>query len=255
MRQRILNITVDDLSRAELLERFDSGVLVTPNVDILLTLQEDKDFYDAFLKAEYVSVDSQIVFWAMKWLKRGVKEKISGSDFLPAFCDFHAQRNQQSEVPTRLFILGGKPGVAAAAMTRINQRVGAEFVIGSHSPSMVFVTSAEECRSVIDLINASGANALAIGLGSPKQEVWITRYRAMMPGIKRFMAVGAAIDFEAQSVNRAPVWMSNAGLEWFFRLCTEPRRLWRRYIIRGPKFFWLLLIDKLNLYKNPLRVS
>ena len=248
----LLNIAVDDVALVDLLERFDRGVLVTPNVDHLMLLQRDARLLAAYRRAEYVTVDSQIVFWALRWLGRPVREKISGSDFLPAYCAHHAARAWQGHRARRLFVLGGRPGVAAAAMRAINQRAGFGLVVAAHSPSMRFADDAAECAQVIELIRASGADVLVVGLGAPKQELWIDRHRAALPGVSTFLAVGAAIDFEAGVQPRAPRWVSRAGLEWAWRLGREPGRLWRRYLLRDPMFFWLLLRERLGRYRDPL---
>jgi N-acetylglucosaminyldiphosphoundecaprenol N-acetyl-beta-D-mannosaminyltransferase len=108
-----------------------------------------------------------------------------------------------------------------------------------------------ECQRIIDLINQSDANVLAIGVGAPKQEKFIYKFKHRFKHIKIFMAVGATLDFEAGNIQRAPKWVSEMGLEWLYRLLSEPRRLWRRYLLEGPQFFWLALLQKLNLYTNP----
>ena len=106
--------------------------------------------------------------------------------------------------------------------------------------------------SACRLINDSGATCLIIGLGAPKQEIWITQYRHAMPKVKVYMGVGATIDYEAGAVKRAPRWMTRIGLEWLYRITTEPLRYWRRYL-RDMEYFWLLLLDGLGLYKSPMQ--
>src|ERR1700690_3535542 len=101
------------------------------------------------------------------------------------------------------------------------------------------------------MINDSGATALVVGVGAPKQEIWIARHRNRMPAVKWFMAMGATIDFEAGTLKRAPRWMSQSGLEWLYRLSQEPRRLSRRYLIECPPFFWLLAKQYLGIYRDP----
>jgi len=151
----------------------------------------------------------------------------------------------------KVFLLGAGPGIAQTARERINARCGREVVIGAHSPSMTFVSDEAEIAAVIQQINASGANALIVGLGAPKQEIWMVKYRHQMPGVKVFMGVGATIDYEAGAVARAPRWMTRIGLEWVYRITTEPRRYWRRYL-RDMEFFWLVLLDGIGMYKSPL---
>jgi exopolysaccharide biosynthesis WecB/TagA/CpsF family protein len=149
-------------------------------------------------------------------------------------------------------MLGAAPGIAQRALEVINAREGREVVVGAHSPSMNFVNDEREIADVIRIINASGASCLIIGLGAPKQEIWITRYRHAMPNVKVYMGVGATIDYEAGAVKRAPRWMTRTGLEWLYRITTEPRRYWRRYL-RDMEYFWLLLLDGLGLYRSPMR--
>jgi N-acetylglucosaminyldiphosphoundecaprenol N-acetyl-beta-D-mannosaminyltransferase len=239
-REKLFNIEIDRFSRDELLTDFSSGALVTPNVDHLMLLQENPSLLEAYRAAEYVVVDSQIVFWALQFLGRAVPEKISGSDFLPAYCDYHAKHTDNS-----LFILGGRPGVPEAAMRNINARVGKRLVVGAHSPSMSFARDEAENSAVVEMINHSRAHCLIVGLGCPKQEIWIHRNRAHLTHVSSFLAVGAAVDFEAGSVPRAPAWMAGSGLEWAFRLFREPRRMAKRYLVRDPKFFWMILKCKM----------
>jgi N-acetylglucosaminyldiphosphoundecaprenol N-acetyl-beta-D-mannosaminyltransferase len=242
-RQRLFNIEIDCVTKIELLTSFDIGMLVTPNVDHMMMLQENPDLLAAYTSAEFVVVDSQIVFWALKFLGRSVPEKISGSDFLPAYCDYHAKNTDKT-----IFILGGKPGIPEAAMVAINLKVVKQLVIGAHSPSMTFGPDGVENEAVIDLINQSKATTLVVGLGCPKQEIWIARNRAKLHYATSFLAVGAAIDFEAGSQTRAPSFLSKVGFEWAYRLVCEPRRLWRRYLVRDPKFVLMVLRDKFSLF-------
>lgn len=112
----------------------------------------------------------------------------------------------------RIFLLGAKEGIAAKAMERINEKVGRQIVVGAHSPSFGFEKNEQECMDIIDIVNKSGANVLLVGVGAPKQEKLIMKYRDKMPDIKLFMALGATIDFEAGTLKRAPViWQK---LEW-----------------------------------------
>jgi exopolysaccharide biosynthesis WecB/TagA/CpsF family protein len=92
---------------------------------------------------------------------------------------------------------------------------------------------------------------LAVGVGAPKQEKWICKYKDRFTHVKIFMAVGATIDFEAGVVQRSPKWMSKFGLEWLFRISADPKRLWKRYLLEDLPFFWLLLKQKLGLYRSP----
>jgi len=149
-----------------------------------------------------------------------------------------------------VFLLGAAPGVAQKALENINARCGSQVVIGAHSPPMGFGNNEEETARVVQLINDSGATALVLGLNAPRQEIWIARNRRAMPKVKVFIGVGAAIDYEAGVVKRAPRWMTRNGLEWVHRITTQPRRYWRRYL-RNMEYFWQLFRDGLGLYRSP----
>jgi N-acetylglucosaminyldiphosphoundecaprenol N-acetyl-beta-D-mannosaminyltransferase len=247
-RVKVLNAVIDNMSMSELLEVLNRGVVFTPNVDHLVKLQSDREFFEAYHSADFKTCDSKILFYVSKLLGVPLKEKISGSDLFPAFY-WHHRKNPD----IKIFLLGAREGVAAEAQRRINSKVGRNMVVGVHSPSFGFEQDEEECQRIIELINRSDANVLAVGVGAPKQEKFIYKYRSRFKNIKIFMAVGATLDFEAGNIKRAPKWVSEMGLEWLYRLLSEPRRLWKRYLVEGPQFFWLAILQKLNLYKDPFR--
>jgi N-acetylglucosaminyldiphosphoundecaprenol N-acetyl-beta-D-mannosaminyltransferase len=244
-RSRILNAWVDSLTVQEIVEELDEGILFTLNPDHLYWLQRNSDFAAAYRNATLVSSDSKYVYWGLGFLGRAIKRKSSGSDIVPAYWRHHANNPTVS-----IFLLGAKPGIAQMARERINRLAGREIVVGAHGPSFNFVNDEQETTKAIDMINASGATCLIVGLGAPKQEIWIDRHRARMPGVKVYMGVGATIDYEAEAVRRAPAWMTRNGLEWVYRMATEPRRYWRRYT-RTLEFFWLVLLDRFGLYRPP----
>jgi N-acetylglucosaminyldiphosphoundecaprenol N-acetyl-beta-D-mannosaminyltransferase len=240
---KILNLEIDNLSKAEFLEKLQSGVVFTPNVDHLIKLQKDPEFLQAYSICDYKVCDSQILIYASKFLGTPIKEKISGSDLFPAFYNYH-RHNQD----IKIFLLGAGQGIASKAQNEINRKTGRNIIIASYSPSFGFEKDEQECQNIIRMINNSGATVLAIGVGAPKQEKWIYKYKHLLPHIKIFMAVGATIDFEAGNVKRAPKWVSEVGLEWMYRLLCEPKRLWKRYLVDDIPFLILILKQKLNLY-------
>jgi len=242
---RILNAWVDDLTVEQVVDRLDQGILWTLNPDHLFHLQRNRAFLEAYRQAAIVSSDSKYVYWGLGFLGRPIKQKSSGSDIVPAYWRHHAKNPAVS-----IFLLGAKPGVAQMARERINRLAGRDIVVGALGPSFNFVNDERETAEAIEQINASGATCLIVGLGAPKQEIWINRNRSRMPGVKVYMGVGATIDYEAEAVRRAPAWMTRNGLEWVYRMATEPRRYWRRYT-RTLEFFWLVLLDRFGLYRPP----
>lgn len=246
-RVKILNVAIDNLSKAELLEQVRQGIIFTPNVDHLIKLQSDPDFYKAYSIADYRVCDSKILYYFSKFLGSPIQEKISGSDFFPSFYNYH-----QHNTDIQIFLLGAQAEVAKKAQLKINQKIGRDIIVDTYSPPFGFEHDPAECQKIIELINASHATVLAIGVGAPKQEKWIYQHRHQLPKVKIFLAIGATIDFEAGHKPRAPQWISEMGFEWLFRLLSEPKRLWKRYLVDDVRIFWLLLKQKYKLYQPPM---
>ena len=220
---RILNANLLSITRIELLQSLKRGVLVTPNLDHLVKLQHDREFYDLYQKAEWVVCDSKILYLCSRLLKKGIPEAIPGSSFFTAFYQYH-----KDNPDCRIFLLGAMEGVAQKAMERINASVGREIVVGAMSPSYGFENKPEENELIYRTINASGANVVLVG-------------------------VGATIDFEAGNVKRAPKWMQKLAMEWFYRFLMEPKRMFRRYFVDDVKFFWYFGRQLLGIYRNPFK--
>lgn len=243
---KILNISIDNVSKIEILRKLKhGGIVFTPNVDHIIKLQKDRSFYEIYQKADYRVCDSQMLMIASRFLGTPIQEKISGSDLFPAFYRYYAK-----DKSVKIFLLGGPKGAAQMAQKNINNIVSREMVVDYYCPPFGFEKNAAECRKIVDKINNSGATVLAVGLGAPKQEKWIYKHKNSFKDIKTFFAIGATIEFEAGYIPRAPQWMSIAGIEWLYRLIQEPRRLWKRYLIEDTSFFFLILRQKFNLYSE-----
>lgn len=245
----LLNTSIHNLTQRELLDKLNryGGFVITPNVDHLVKLQNDREFLDAYNLATYRVCDSKIIQYVSHFLGTPIREKISGSDLFPAFYQYN--KNNKA---VKIFLLGAEEGIAETARQKINQKIGRKIIVSAYSPSFEFERSERECQEIIARINASRATVLAMGVGSPKQEIWIAKYKHQLKNIKVFLAIGATIDFEAGNKTRAPRWVSEVGLEWFYRLLNEPKRLWKRYLLDDTYFFWLILQQKLQVYESPV---
>ncbi len=250
-RQPLLNVWADDIDMDQLLDRMVSagGVVFTVNPDHLYHLQYNPAFLRAYLSADIITVDSHYVRLALRAMGRPVANRLPGSDIVPAFC-----ARQAANPDVRIFLLGARPGVAQRALENMNARAGRDQVVGAHGPSMNFVNDPAEIDAVVAMIEASGATVLLVGLGAPKQEIWISAVRHRLPQVRVMMGVGATIDYEAGEVRRAPVILRRLGLEWTYRVSTEPRRYLMRYV-RSSKFLWWMLMDRLGRYKDPFASS
>ena len=248
----LLNVSIHNITTNELLYElnYHGGFVVTPNVDHLVKIQSDREFLQAYYHSNYRVCDSKILQYISFLFGNPIKEKISGSDLFPAFYQYNKYNKD-----VRIFLLGGKEGIAQQALVNINQKVGREIIVAAHSPSFRFEQDEQECQEIVKRINYSEATVLAVGVGAPKQEKWIAKYRKQLPKVKIFLAIGATIDFEAEHIQRSPKIISEIGLEWLYRISAEPSRLWKRYLVDSLPLFWLVGKQKLNQYRFPLHLQ
>jgi exopolysaccharide biosynthesis WecB/TagA/CpsF family protein len=230
----------------ELVETFRQGVMLTLHVDMIMKLQRDREFYQLLPKFDVVTCDSQILTVAARLLGTPVRERVSGSDYFPRF-----YWRYKDDPTVKVFICGGAPGVADIARRKVNEKVGREMVVGTDSPSKDYERRPDEVERLIGEINESGATVLVIGLGAGRQEKFVFKYRDRLRGVKLFLPLGGTIDYEAQSLKRPPTWITNAGLEWLYRLLREPRQRWHRYIVHQPPVLYLLARQMVGRYRNP----
>ncbi|MEO1415557.1 MAG: WecB/TagA/CpsF family glycosyltransferase [Bacteroidota bacterium] len=244
----ILNISIDPYRRQALLGELKEGVVFTPNVDHLIKLQNDLAFYEAYQQAAYRLCDSRIILQLSRLTTHPIPEQLAGSDIFPAFCQHHA-----SNPGIRIFLLGGTETGVDLATQKLNQQASYTQVVGRYSPPFGFESDVEETQAILSRIRQSGANVLAVGVGAPKQEIWIATHRAALEavGVKLFFAIGKTIDFIAGETQRAPRWIQQLNLEWLYRFFQEPCRLFRRYFIEGPPFFLLFIRQMRGTYQNP----
>lgn len=243
---RVLNIDILSITQKTLLQELNKGILITPNLDHLVKLQNDIEFYNIYQKTEWVVCDSKILYLCSKLLKRPLPEAIPGSSFFTAFYEYHKDNHK-----CKIFLLGAMDDVAQTAMNNINEKVGRQIVVGAMSPTYGFEKKQEENELIYKTINESGANVVLVGVGCPKQEKWIFNHKDKMPNVDIWMALGATIDFEAGNIKRAPKIYQKMAMEWFYRFMKEPKRMFKRYFVDDMKFFWYFSKQVLGYYKNP----
>lgn len=198
--------------------------VVTPNVNHVVELQNNAAFRAAYRHAEMVVVDGKPVLLASRLLGKSLPETVPGSDLCPAL--FEAARARGW---LRVFLLGAADGVAGRAASAIQARWPWVEICGVYSPPMGFSASSPANAVALEKVNAARPDVLVIGLGAPKQEIWVHAMRTQL-NVKVALCVGATIDFLAGEKSRAPLWMRKIGLEWLHRVLSEPRRLLPRYL-------------------------
>ncbi|CAA9892536.1 Glycosyl transferase, WecB/TagA/CpsF family [Candidatus Methylobacter favarea] len=242
----IFGITINPLTMNEAVDyvsgwikapEHDCKYIVTPNVNCVVLLSKHQGYRDAFQQASMVVVDGKPVVWAARMFGEKIPGTVTGSDLVPAiFQRFHDEAQHELKV----FLLGAMPGIAELAAGKIEQAYQQVTITGFYSPPFGFENSPDECERICELISISGAEFLVIGLGAPKQATWVNHYADKL-AVKVAICAGATIDFLAGKKPRAPKWMSRIGIEWFYRMATEPKRLTKRYLNDAfvfPKLVW-----------------
>lgn len=208
--------------------RGDSGqrcrYVVTPNVDHAVLLSTRNDLWQAYASASMVLADGAPIVAAAKLLGRALPERVAGSDLVPSV--LRAAKGRKT--PLRVFLLGAGPGVAESAAANIHRQYPGVEVVGTHCPPLGFEHNSEQNQAALDAVAACEPDLVVVGLGAPKQELWVHRNADKLQA-KVALCAGATIDFLAGEKKRSPAWMQRMGLEWLHRLSTEPRRLAGRY--------------------------
>ncbi|WP_438434520.1 WecB/TagA/CpsF family glycosyltransferase [Gorillibacterium sp. sgz500922] len=227
-----INETLDIIE--QMIQRGKKSYIVTVNVDIIMKIENDEYLKKIADNADMVLVDGKPLIWISKMYKRPIKEKVSGSDLVPKLCDLAAEKGYT------MFILGGKDGIAEQAKQNIERDYPGVKVVGTYAPPFGFDKDYTELAYINSMISALHPDLLITCFGCPKQEKWIydniQNYDA-----KVSVCAGATVDFLAGNIKRAPRWMSEHGLEWFYRFLQEPRRLFKRYFIddvKIPRLIW-----------------
>ncbi len=242
----ILGAQIADLSMAEALDAIDAfvadgspHVVITANVDHLMQLRRDAAFRRAYERADLVTCDSIPLKWALSFLGQPVKERVAGADMLFTIAKRAVARRY------RLFYLGAAPGIAAAAAALMTKRYPGLNIVGTYAPPIMPLEELIAHEETRRRIREAKPDILFAAFGAPKQELWLAAVRDEV-GVPVAIGVGAALDFAAGAVKRAPRWVQSIGAEWLWRLLQEPRRLWRRYLFVDTRFIFCVLQMKIR---------
>ena len=239
-KQKLLNTYVNNLNMNEAIESIEEMIhsaekkyVVAINVDVVMKIEEDSYLKKITDNADMVLVDGKPLVWISKLHKNPVKTKISGSDLVPLLCARAAEKGYS------IFIIGGKDGIAQKAKLRLEKQYPAIKIVGTYAPPFGFEHDNNELDKINQKISEKNPDLLIACFGCPKQEKWIyenyKKYDA-----KVSICAGATVDFLAGNVNRAPRWMSEHGLEWFYRFLQEPKRMFNRYFVDDIKIIKLI---------------
>jgi N-acetylglucosaminyldiphosphoundecaprenol N-acetyl-beta-D-mannosaminyltransferase len=209
---------------------------ITANLHYAMLTARDRHLADVNEKAAFLLADGMPLVWASRWRPRGLPERVAGSDLVPALCERASQKGY------RVFLLGGPPGVAEEAARKLCERFPGLQVVGTECPPFREL-SAEEQAGLQDRIRAARPDLLFVAFGQPKGEFWLAAHCQAL-GVPACAQIGATLDFIAGRVRRSPRWLQRVGLEWAYRLLSEPARLTGRY---ARNFLFALKMGALDL--------
>jgi len=216
----------DDQTQVEGESNSNCRYVVTPNVDHAVLLQENELLVNAYQQAHLILADGHPIVWASRLLRKPLPERVAGSELVPAL--FDSFNNDHASGKLRVFLLGAMPGVGATAAENMKQQWPNVETVGVYSPPFGFENDPEENNYLLGRIALCRPDVVIVGLGAPKQEIWVSKNFEQI-NAKAALCVGATIDFLAGEQKRAPVWMQRGGVEWLHRMCSQPKRLVKRY--------------------------
>jgi N-acetylglucosaminyldiphosphoundecaprenol N-acetyl-beta-D-mannosaminyltransferase len=235
----LADIRIANLTLAETLDRIEGRVrtggftrLAGVNAAILVEAERHPEFHRAITTADFVTADGMSVVWASRCVRNGgspLVARVATPDIVDELLPRAVRHGW------RVFLLGAGPNVADTAAARLRERFPGLALAGARDGYFEWNQSVD----VAEAIRAANADLLLVGMGSPRQELWLAEF-GHLTGAKFALGVGGVLDILAGRARRAPRWMQYCGLEWFYRLIREPRRLWRRYLVGNVKFAWLV---------------
>lgn len=218
-------------------------VCVTP-VHSVMMCYDNVQLRKIYNRAGIVTPDGMPVVWTGKLRRHKEIERVYGPDLMLALC------NHSQKMNYRHYFFGGREDVLETMVGNLQKQFPKLQIAGCYSPPFRQLNDNEKAE-VVNKINSASPHFVWVGLGAPKQEYWMDEHlEKLAPAI--LIGVGAAFDFHAGHKPQAPVWMQHNGLEWLFRLVSEPRRLWKRYLINNPRFIFHVFMQLSRLRKYPI---
>lgn len=199
---------------------------VVINAGKVVAMQTNKELYNSVVNCDIINADGQSIVWAANYLGQPLPERVAGIDLMLNLVEYAHQNN------LKCFFFGAKEDVVSQVVKTFSEQYSPNLIAGYRNG---YYTTEEE-KDIAQQIANSNANFLFVAITSPKKEIFLDKYKNTLSTIGFTMGVGGSFDVVAGITKRAPKWMQNLGLEWFYRLAQEPRRMWRRYIIGNYKF-------------------
>ena len=244
---KILNVQfhrVNMKDSIKLIEKFISDKkkhqVCVPNVYTTVLMQKDDELKKIHNSCSLTVTDGMPLVWVSRLYSKPIPERVAGPDLFQEFFKRTVQKGYSS------FFLGSTPSSLKEMIRNLKEKYPSLKIAGIYSPPFMKEFPEEENQKMIKIINKAKPDILWVGMTAPKQEKWIARNLDKLD-VPVSIGVGAAFDFIAGRAKRAPTWMQKISLEWFYRLCQEPERLWKRYLVGNTTFTWLVLKELVKL--------
>jgi len=209
---------------------------VVVNAGKIVSMQNDLQLRQSVNDSDLINADGQAVVWASKILNKPLKERVAGIDLMENILEL-ANNNKY-----KIFFLGAKEEIVKAVIEKYTKQFSKDIIAGYRNGYF----NKEDETKIATEISKSGANILFVAISSPTKENFLYNNKKLLKNVNFIMGVGGSFDVVSGKVKRAPVWMQNSGLEWFYRFIQEPKRMWKRYLIGNSKFIYLVLKEKLT---------
>lgn len=237
---QVLDVNVSAITMDDVLAFIDDSIkhrrkayICVAPVSTVIDCQNDSVYKTIINRADIVTPDGMPIVWIGR--SKGYKniQRVYGPDLMLEVCKMSQEKGY------RHYFYGSAPETCHLLEAKLKERFSRLSIVGKFSPPFRELSPAEDAE-IIDEINRVNPDVLWVGLGSPKQDLWMAEHQEKLH-VPVMLGVGAAFDFLSGTKKQAPCWMQKVGLEWFFRLCCEPRRLWKRYLIGNTQFIYYLI--------------
>ncbi|MDT0606239.1 WecB/TagA/CpsF family glycosyltransferase [Croceitalea rosinachiae] len=228
--QETLKVVEDSISQGNHLHH------VVVNAGKIVEMQKDVQLKQSVNNSDLINADGQAVVWASRVLGKPLKERVAGIDLMENLVELAHQKQY------KIFFFGAKEDVLTKVVENYSEKYSPNIIAGYRNG---YFNKHDEEQIAVDISN-SGANILFVAISSPTKENFLYQNKAILKKVNFIMGVGGSFDVVSGKVKRAPLWMQNAGLEWFYRFIQEPKRMWKRYLVGNSKFIFLLIKEKLG---------
>jgi N-acetylglucosaminyldiphosphoundecaprenol N-acetyl-beta-D-mannosaminyltransferase len=242
-KHHFLNTVVDNLTMNETLDHIATKIdqnekinHVVVNAGKIVAMQKDLELRESVNTCDLINADGQAVVWASKILGKPLKERVAGIDLMVNLVELAYKKNY------KIFFFGAKEEVVKQVVAKYSNQYSPSIIAGYRNGYF----KKEDEPTIAKEISDSGAHILFVAISSPTKENFLYQNRDLLEAVSFKMGVGGSFDVVSGKVKRAPVWMQNAGLEWFYRFAQEPKRMWKRYLVGNYKFIKLVLTEKIK---------